>query len=55
MKIVNLRKLLTFMSPTPSLTPHPPQNEENEIPSDGGHYIRSKIDNVDLKKSNLAT
>ena len=32
----------------------PKKKEENEIPFDGGHYIRSEIDNVDLKKSNLA-
>ena len=33
----------------------PKKTEENKIPTDAGHYIRSEIDATDLKKSNLAS
>ena len=32
-----------------------PLKKKNEPSTDVGHYIRSEIDNVDLKQSNLAT
>ena len=33
----------------------PKKAEENKIPSNAGHFIRSEIDATDLKKSNLAS
>ena len=33
----------------------PKKTEENKIPSDAGHYIRSEIDATDFEKSNLVS
>lgn len=34
----------------------PPKNtEQNKISADAGYYIKSEIDNVELKKSNLTS
>lgn len=33
----------------------PKQKLENKIPYDSGHFIRSEIDEADLRKSNLGT